>query len=695
MNGIVPPDGSGGPPAHRRLRYEDALNPEQLEVVLHPGGPMLVLAGAGTGKTRTLVYRVCRLIEDGVPPGRILLLTFTNKAAREMLDRVGELVERGASRVMGGTFHSAGHRILRRYADRLGYTTRFSILDREDAAEVMGAALADVLPDVPKQRFPRPPLLVDLYSLVINTGRELADVLEDRAPQHLASLDAITGVFRRYLERKRERNLMDFDDLLLNWLLLLTRHPDVRRELQNRFEHVLVDEYQDTNRLQADIVDAMLGPARNLMVVGDDAQSIYGFRGADFENILGFPERHPDCTVFRLETNYRSTPEILAAANAAIARNERQFRKNLRAVRPAGERPRRVAVPDPETQASWVAETILELREEGVPLEEMAVLYRNHNHSLDLQVELTRRNVPFRVRSGLRFFEQRHVKDVLAHLRFVENPMDEVAFTRMAKLRDGVGERIAARVSAAIAGAEAVERLLALDLEAAGVPPRARPGLEGLRQLLGELAGPRLLGQPGEAIRRIVEAHYREYARARFDNAGARLDDLEQLALFADGYPDVAAFLGDVTLFNELSGEDVAAGPPDEQLTLSTVHQAKGLEWRAVFVLWLAEDRFPSARADDLEEERRLFYVALTRAKDLLFLVHPEIARDRYRVDVIVRPSPFLEEIPADLLDTLTVPAAGTPALDPGAPSPALRYTLPGFLSPDTDDDPEGPDEVN
>ncbi len=688
-DGIRRQDPPPQPAPRRRVRYEDELNPEQLQVVMHPGGPMLVLAGAGTGKTRTLVYRVCRLIEDGVPPGRILLLTFTNKAAKEMLDRVGQLVERGAGRVMGGTFHSVGHRILRRYAERLGYSPRFSILDREDAAEVMGAALAEVAPESPRQRLPRPPLLVDLYSFVINTGRELDEVLQMRAPQYLAQLDLITGVFRRYLERKREGQLMDFDDLLLNWLILLTRHPEARRELHQRFEHILVDEYQDTNRLQADIVDAMLGPARNLMVVGDDAQSIYAFRGADFSNILGFPERHPDCTVFRLETNYRSVPAILELANASILNNRNQFHKELRPVRGGEERPARVTVPTPEHQASWVADTILELREEGIPLEEMAVLYRNHNHSLDLQVELTRRNIPFRVRSGLRFFEQRHVKDVLAHLRFVDNPLDEVAFSRMAKLRDGIGDRVAARLFEAVRGAEGVERLLALDPAAAGLSRRARGPVEGLKRLLLELSGPRLLGQPGEAIRRVVELFYREYARARFDNAGSRLDDLEQLALFADGYPDVSAFLAEVTLFNELSGEDVVAGLPEEMLTLSTVHQAKGLEWRVVFIIWLAEDRFPSARAEDMEEERRLFYVAVTRAKDLLYLVHPEIARDRYRVDVLLDPSLFLSEIPPGLMEHLQVtqePAADL--LEPGPPRG--RYRLPGFFH-----DPDEPEDVN
>jgi len=621
-------------PGRRRIDYEAELNPEQHTVVMHPGGPMLVLAGAGTGKTRTLVYRVARLIEDGVPASSILLLTFTNKAARSMLDRVGQLLEGRAAKVMGGTFHSAGHKILRRYAERLGYSPRFSILDREDAVDLMGAALADLSPQLPKRRLPKPKMLVSLYSFVINTGRSLDQVILERAPQYVDQEEAIAPVFRRYLERKRNADLMDFDDLLINWLLLLTRHPDVRRELAHRFQHVLVDEYQDTNRLQADIIDAMLGGPRNLMVVGDDAQSIYAFRGADFSNILGFPDRYPDCAVFRLETNYRSTPPILELANASIAHNERQFPKHLRPVREGDDRPVDVAVPSPEMQAAFVADQVLELREAGIDLEDMAILYRNHHHSLELQVELTRRNIPFRVRSGLRFFEQRHVKDVLAHLRFIDNPRDEVAFARMVKLRRGFGDRLTARLWHTVATGDPVRGLISVDARTADLPRIARQSLAGLQRLVEELSGPRLSGLPGEAIRRVVEAFYRQWARENLENAGSRLDDLEQLALFADGYPGVNGFLAEITLLNELSGEDIAGGPPDEELTLSTIHQAKGLEWRAVFLIWLSEGRFPTARAEDIEEERRLFYVAVTRAKEFLYLVHPEIARDRYRVDV-------------------------------------------------------------
>ena len=667
----------------RRVDYAHDLNEEQFAAVMHPGGPMLVLAGAGTGKTRTLVYRASRLIEDGVPPGQILLLTFTNKSAREMLDRVGNLLDRDAGRVHGGTFHSAGHRILRRYAEQVGYTQRFSILDREDAGDLMGHALADVSPEVPKRRLPRPRLLVNLYSFVINTGHELEEVLAERSPQFYDQAEIIAAIFKRYLERKRNADLMDFDDLLLNWLLLLKRYPEIRRRLASNYTHILVDEYQDTNRLQADIVDAMLGPERNVMVVGDDAQSIYAFRGADFDNILSFPERHSGCTVFRLETNYRSSPPILALANASIAHNERQFKKELRSIRKDGELPAEVVVPGPEYQASWIADTVLELREEGVELEEMAVLYRNHSHSFDLQVELTRRNIPFEIRSGLRFFEHRHVKDVLAHLRFIDNPRDEISFARLMKLRPGLGPRLTARLWQAMAGTNPLERLFHLDPAAIDLPRTARVSLVAARTLLEALATPKILGQPGEGIRLVVTEFYKDWARGNLENAGNRLEDIDQLALFADGFPDMATLLSEVTLLNDLSGEDSIGGPADEAMTLSSTHQAKGLEWRVVFVIWLAEGRFPSARAEDIEEERRLFYVAVTRARDRLYLLRPELARDRYRVDVLLDPSRFLSEIPDELRERVVVAEERDEEQDL---LPEGRYQLPGFLDDPGDD---------
>lgn len=665
----------------RSINYEKELNPEQFAAVMHPGGPMLVLAGAGSGKTRTLVYRVCRLIEDGVPPARILLLTFTNKAAKEMMGRAEKNLEHSMGRISGGTFHSAGHRILRRYAEKLGYSTRFSIMDREDSCDLMASATTSLAEElILKKRFPRARMLLNLYSMIINTGRDLEEVLSIHAPQYLDRGGEISSVFRNYLERKRKADLMDFDDLLLNWLLLLTRFPKVRRELAQSFDHILIDEYQDTNRLQADISEAMLTQQRNLMVVGDDAQSIYGFRGADFENILGFPSRHPDCRTFRLESNYRSTPEILSLANASIARNLRQFPKRLRAIRPGGEKPQFVTVDSPEEQASRVCDRVLQLRDEGTDLEEMAVLFRNHRHSMELQVELTRRNIPFRVRSGLRFFEQAHIKDLLAHLRSVDNPRDEISVSRMIKLRDGFGVRLAARLCEAIEGPDPLRRLLETPAARYKFPKTASSSLEKTIKLIRALAMDRFRSAPGESIRLTLSEFYAQWLRDHLDHAAGRLEDLEQLAIYADTYPDIGSFLAEITLLNDLSGENTIGGPPEEQLTLSTIHQAKGLEWRAVFVLWLTEGRFPGPRSDDEEEERRLFYVAVTRAKDRLELLHPLMARDRYQVDLILDPSRFILELPEDLLEEIRLQAAApdeVPALEQG------RYTLPGFLDPD------------
>jgi DNA helicase-2/ATP-dependent DNA helicase PcrA len=674
----------------RRIYYESELNPEQLRVAMHPGGPMLALAGAGTGKTRTLVFRVCRLIEDGVPPGKILLLTFTNKAAKEMLERVSRLIEGPGGQVTGGTFHSTGHRILRRYAELLGYTTRFSILDREDATDLMGSAVADLEPELPQRRMPRPKLLVSLYSFVINTGRDLDDVLLEQAPQYLAQNESIVAIFKRYMERKRQADAMDFDDLLLNWLLLLRKHPEARRELIERFSHILVDEYQDTNRMQADIVESMLGPERNLMVVGDDAQSIYAFRGADFDNIIRFPERHPDCEIFRLETNYRSLPPILELANATIEHNQRQFRKVLEPIRKGGEKPWLVSVPTPEHQATFVADMVLELREEGYELDDMAVLYRAHSHSLDLQIELTRRNIPYQIRSGVRFFEQQHIKDVLSHLRFVANPRDEVAFIRMVKLRRHFGPRLSARLWERIRHGDPLQLLVHIDPQTVDLPDRAARVLPNLQEMIEDLAGPRLSGQPGEAIRHVIRTFYREYVRESFENAASRLDDLEQLALFADGYQGLTSFLSEITLLNDLSGEDAAATYPDECLTLSTAHQAKGLEWKAVFLIWLSEGRFPAIQAEDEEEERRLFYVSVTRARDRLFLVQPQMARDRYQVDVILDPSRFLLELPPRVTESVSISNKAKEEEPIAELPPGSLYTTPGFI-----DDGENDDDVN
>ncbi len=675
------------PQKQYRVRYEEELNSEQLEVVYAGEGPLLVIAGAGSGKTRTLTYRVSRLIEDGVDPSEILLLTFTNKAAREMLSRVEQLVTIDTRRIWGGTFHATGNRLLRRYAEPLGYRSNFTILDDEDAKEMMESAVSSLGIKTLEKRFPKGDVLLDIHSFVINTRTPLELHLEENFPHFALYREEMVGVFRRYRERKREANAMDFDDLLINWKALLEDHPEIAGALKRKFRYILVDEYQDTNKLQAEIVDAMSEVRRNVMVVGDDAQSIYSFRGASFENILTFPLRFPDTQIFKLETNYRSTRQILELANHSIERNRFQFRKELRAVRGDGPEPAMVGVDDVFEQATFVAQRILELRDEGEKLSDIAVLYRSHYQSLELQMELTRRLIPYEIRSGVRFFEQAHIKDVISYLKIVTNTRDELAWKRVLKLYPKIGEKTAAEIWGRISASP--DPLHAFLIGAAGFsPPKRGANLNSVRDILKLISSDAMLRNPAESIGIIVERGYADYARAKFTNAQARLDDLEQLSQYALRYEDVEQFLNEVALANPIAGEDVAVvGPEDEKIVLSSVHQAKGLEWRCVFVIWLADGRFPSQRAlrvpggiiridparvhtalpllegatDDAktrddgsielvipgeEEERRLFYVAVTRAKQELYLVFPVMARDRGGMDILMEPSRFIRELP-------------------------------------------------
>ncbi|HEY0143353.1 MAG TPA: ATP-dependent helicase [Thermoanaerobaculia bacterium] len=677
------------PQKQYRVRYEDDLNAEQLEVVMASEGPMLVIAGAGSGKTRTLTYRVSRLIEDGVDPSDILIVTFTNKAAREMLSRVEQLVTIDTRRIWGGTFHSIGNRLLRRHAEAIGYRPNFTILDDEDAKETMESAVSSLGIKTLEKRFPKGDVLLDIYSFVLNTRTPLELHLENNFPHFSLYRDEMINVFRRYKERKRDANAMDFDDLLVFWKVLLDDHPEISESLKRRFRFIMVDEYQDTNKLQADVIDSMASVRRNVMIVGDDAQSIYSFRGASFENILTFPLRFPDATIYKLETNYRSTRQILKLANDSIAQNRFQFQKELQAVRGDGPDPAVVGVDDVFEQAAFIAQRILELRDEGEKLSDIAVLYRSHYQSLELQMELSRRLIPYEIRSGVRFFEQAHIKDVLAYLKLVNNTRDELSWKRVLKLYPKVGEKTAAEVWGRISeNVNPLERFLrGLDVSGRGVSG----SLESLRGVLRLISGESMQHNPSETIRLVVERGYADYARSKFPNAQARLDDLEQLSQYALRYEDVKTFLDEIALANPIVGEDTAVvGPEDEKIVLSSVHQAKGLEWRIVFVIWLADGRFPSQRAlrvpggivriqpsripealpllegavEDApivdeegtrelvipgeEEERRLFYVAVTRAKQELYLVFPVMARDRGGMDILMEPSRFVRELPGD-----------------------------------------------
>lgn len=637
------------------LDFAKDLNPEQLAVATAPGGPMLVVAGAGSGKTRALTYRLAWLVEHGVDAGRIMLVTFTNRAAREMLSRVGLLIKRETQDMWGGTFHHIANRLLRAFGQKIGVQPDFTILDREDARDLIAACVAETGVDTRERRFPQKAVLAAISSFIQNTLEPLEKVLVRRYPMFIKEQEGIEKVLMTYIARKRAGQMLDYDDLLAGWLELLTYRQDIREKLQGMFDHVLVDEYQDTNAIQAAIIDVMGARHGNVCVVGDDSQSIYSFRGANFENIVSFRQRYPDAREYRLETNYRSTPEILRLANESIKLNERRLPKVLHAVRMAGLKPAIVTCHDHFVQSRFVGEYILQLLDEGRKLNDIAVLYRSHWHSMEIQLELQRRNIPFEVRGGLRFFEQAHIKDVLCCLRLLHNPYDELAWQRTLRMLPRVGSVLSRRLWEYVSASE--DPLKAAQGEGAQrlFPVSARTFY---KEFVGLLAEVNKLGSPADAIEEIVKKFYGDYATTHYEAAAMRLEDIKGLANFAGQYNSVSAFLADVALAGEFAGETVVTGPTEtEFVILSTVHQAKGLEWPVVMIPWMADGRFPTDMAintgDDLEEERRVFHVAVTRAKDELYLIMPQVWSRRGGVVVMMKPSRFLTELEEDITEPM------------------------------------------
>ena len=641
-----------------QIDYEAELNDAQRAAVTALPGPALVIAGAGSGKTRTLTYRVAYLLEQGVPADRILLLTFTNKAAKEMMGRVTDLIGQDMSELWGGTFHSIGHRVLRRHAETLGFNQSFTIQDREDAKGLVNACIAEAEIDVKATRFPKPDVVGDIGSLALNKQQTVREVIEERYPWFEPLAAQIEDVLTRYTARKKAQGLMDFDDLLVLWLKLLREHEDVRELYQKRFQFVLVDEYQDTNQLQAELIDLLAERYKNVMVVGDDSQSIYSWRGANYENIIEFPQRYPKAQVYKIETNYRSTPEILQLANAAIAANTRQFAKELEASRGPGEKPVLAVCSAADEQAAFVAQRALELREEGIELNDMAVLYRSHFHALEMQLELTRRNIPFSITSGIRFFEQAHIKDVTSYLKWLANPRDEQAFKRLVLMLPGVGGKTAMKLWDQFLTAHTDATPMAETLQrCAAVPKKAKVPWAQFSATVSQLESEPVAGDAGKMIELIVEAGYDAYVEANYDKAPQRLDDIEQLGVFARQYETLETFLAELALLTNVEAEQDRAEEDDEKIRLSTIHQAKGLEFKVVFVVMLCDGMFPSNRSldslDGEEEERRLFYVAITRAQDELYLSYPMIrtVAGGGSDDMIQQPSRFLNELPGDLVD--------------------------------------------
>jgi DNA helicase-2/ATP-dependent DNA helicase PcrA len=611
--------------------FSAELNPEQFAAATHGEGPLLIIAGAGTGKTRTLVYRVAHLIDSGVSPERILLLTFTRRAAQEMLSRAERLVGTSSTRVHGGTFHATGNRLLRQFGKRVGIASDFSIMDQGDAVDLMGIARANLGVGKKDRRFPKKETLHWLYSRHVNTEIPIEDILHGEVPQFLDYSQEILRIYAEYISRKQERSLMDYDDLLLTWALMLEQSPDLATRIAGMYDHLLVDEYQDTNQLQSRILRGMCRAHRNITVVGDDAQSIYSFRGATQRNILDFPRHFSGARLVTLEQNYRSTQPILDVTNTVISRALERFTKNLWTRRAGGERPWLVTVRDEHEQTRFVVDRVLELHEEGIALREMCVLFRAGYMSADLEIELANRNIPFEKWGGLKFLEAAHVKDVVAFLRVIDNPRDEVSWYRVLMLLPGIGDTTARALMATMAergwDADALTHWTA--------PARARDAHRALSQLLRRLRGQARADAPAPehsvgAEIDVIRTMYDDLLRDRYDRPEPRLADLDQLRTIASGFPSRSSFLSTIALEPPQSTQDLAEGrgsEDDDALILSTAHSSKGKEWDVVFLIWAVDGWFPMARAteeeDELEEERRLMYVALTRARNHLAVTYP------------------------------------------------------------------------
>lgn len=632
-----------------RIDYAKELNAAQYAAVMHDKGPALVLAGAGTGKTRTLTYRVARLVEDGTDPASVLLLTFTRKAAREMLRRAGSLLDGRCDTVAGGTFHALANLVLRRYGatSSIGLASNFTVLDQGDAEDVMNLVRTSFDVAKLKKRFPQKNTLLAMYGRSVNTGQPLADVIAEKYPSFIDETDRIAAIVRGYNDYKRRGAMVDYDDLLL-YLLALTRHEEIGPVLRQRYKYIMVDEYQDTNVLQHNIVLGLSGPDGNVMAVGDDAQSIYAFRGADVRNIHRFPEQYPTATIIRLEENYRSIQPILDVANAVLQDAPFMFDKELRSTRGDGEKPMLISCTDERQQSRFVVERILEMRESGTPLSKIAVLFRSGFLSFDLEIELGKANIPFKKFGGLRFAEAAHIKDVLALLRLTVNPRDAVSWYRMILALEGVGQKTAAVVVEAIRDAEdALHPKVSLTGKAAA----------SVMSLLDTIRTASTYTTAGERVDNLV-AWYKPVCERQHDDPQRRWKDVESLVAICARYGSTSEFLTDIALDPPTTSiEDIDPDDHEQEfVTLSTIHSAKGLEWGNVFLIWANEGTLPAARSADseesLEEERRLVYVAVTRAADDLYITYPTVILERERTDVLGRPSRFLDAVSRDICPT-------------------------------------------
>ncbi len=635
--------------ARFKINYKEELNTSQFEAATAVKGCYLIIAGAGTGKTRTLVYRVARLIELGHDPNSILLLTFTRKAANEMLKRASMLLDDRCSKIRGGTFHSFANLTLRKYAKAIGLDSAFTILDQGDSEDVINLIRSQDRFLIRDKRFPNKQTLNKVYSLSVNTGKKVEEIIENDYPHFLPLLDKILEIQKIFIQYKRNNNLLDYDDLLIYLREFLKKESPSVKALLSEIKFVMVDEYQDTNHLQAEIVKGLAKYNKNVMVVGDDSQAIYSFRGADFHNIMQFPKLFDNVKIIKLEENYRSVQAILDFANRINEAAIEKYKKELYTRRGSGVLPSIVAAATDNLQSKFIVEKILDLREEGVQLKDIAVLFRSSFFSFDLELELSKANIPFQKFGGMKFVETAHIKDVMAFLRIAVNPKDVISWYRVLLLHEGVGPKTAQRILDELSTAR-----ITIKAEPDDQPEFKHHKLGPLFYLLYELQKKKYM--PSEMVQKVYN-YYWELFKANYDDWNKRKKDLDIFQNIVENYTSIDSLLSDMAIEPIIESVlDVdAADKEEEYVTLSTIHSAKGLEWHSVFIIHAVEGYFPSARSvenlDSLEEERRLMYVASTRAKNNLFVSYPMNLYDREAGMTLSKPSRFISEISPDLAE--------------------------------------------
>lgn len=637
------------PPKSYKIDYENELNQAQLEAVLHKDGPLLIIAGAGSGKTRTLTYKVARLIEDGVSPENILLLTFTRRAAREMISRAENILGAGLGKITGGTFHSFANMILRRYARFADLKNNFTVIDRSDAEDVVNHIRGKII-DKKEKRFPKKSTILDIYSKTINKDIPLDAIVKKEYKQFEHCTEKLIEIANAYNNYKKERSMLDYDDLLLYLKAFLMSNEEVRKQISLKYKYVLIDEYQDTNSIQAQIVRLIASEHNNVTAVGDDSQSIYSFRGANFKNILEFPNLYEGCKIVTLEQNYRSSQNILDFANKILEQAKEKYSKELFSTIQSSEKPAIICCENTHAEGEFVVQRILEFcNEDGLSLDDIAVLSRSASLMFDVETQLVKQKIPYRKIGGLKFTETAHVKDITAYLRIILNPYDEISLNRILLLQKGIGVSTINKLLPVltIQGSKATADMLP-------VKPSQRADLGNLLTLLSEARNQ--IADPKVVTEKVL-AYYEPILMEHYDDASKRLKDFDHILYLSSKYLNLEDFLSDMALEPpDSSITDTEEGAVmDECLTLSTIHGAKGTEYKAVFVIGAVDGRFPSMYSfnspEELDEELRLFYVAVTRAKTYLYVSYPIDMFDRATGMVLSKPSRFTENISPEILE--------------------------------------------